>query len=246
MGKKGGSLKTKRAEVPSFWKISKKDKRFVIRTEPGPHPKGYSYPLLVLIRDVLRLAKTNRVATQALNDGKIMVDGKVVRSPRFPVGLMDVIDIPAIGKSFRIVPSRGGLEPVEIPSSEKDLKLCIVTNKSTLRRAKTVCGLHDGRVLSPAAEVEIGLGDSCILKVPGQEFQTSFKLTNGELALLTRGERSGEIVTVEDFKPGTYSRGAIASVRLADGTSSELPSDILMPLGKQAPNLTLSKRSASQ
>lgn len=238
-------MKTKRAEVPAFWKISKKDKRFVVRTEPGPHPKAYSYPLLVVIRDVLRLVKTNKVATQALNDGKIMVDGKVVKSPRYPVGLMDVIEISAIGKSFRIVPSRGGLEPVEIPSSEKDLKLCIVKSKSTLRGAKRVCGLHDGRVIFPAAEVDIGPGDSCIVKVPGQEVQASFKLAKSGLALLTRGERSGEVVTVEDLKPGTFSRGSIASVRLGDGTSSELPTNILMPLGKQIPNITVSKHGAS-
>lgn len=245
MGKKGGSLKTKRAEVPAFWKISKKDKRFVVRTEPGPHPKAFSYPLLVVMRDVLGLAKTNKVATQALNDGKIMVDGKVVKSPGFPVGLMDVIGIPVIGKSFRIVPSRGGLEPVEIPDSEKDLKLCMVTSKSTIRGAKTVLGLHDGRVIFPTTEVDIGPGDACIVKVPGQEFQASFRLAKNGLALLTRGERSGEVVTVEELKAGTFSRGAIASVRLADGTSSELPTDILMPLGKQAPSITLSKHVAS-
>ncbi len=245
MGKKGGSLKTKRAEVPAFWKISKKDKRFVVRTEPGPHPKEYSYPLLVVLRDILRLGGTNKVVTQTLNDGKIYVDGKMVKSPKFPIGLMDVINIPAIGKSFRIVPRRGGLEPVEIPSQEKDFKICLVKNKSTVRGAKIMCGLHDGRVIFPAAEVDITPGDSCIVKVPEQEFQSSFKLSKGGFALLMRGERSGEVVTVEDLKPGTFSRNAIASVKLSDGTSSELPTNILMPLGNQLPNITVSRKTAS-
>jgi small subunit ribosomal protein S4e len=241
LAKKSGSLKTKRPQVPKFWKLSKKDKRFVVRTEPGPHPKGYSYPLLVLIRDILSLTKNNRETVNVLNEGKIRVDGKVIRSPRFPVGLMDVIEILAIDKSFRLVPHEGGLYPSEIGASEKNLKLCVVKNKNTIRGAKVACGLHDGRVIYPEAEVDIRPGDSCLLKVPEQDFQASFRLSKGGLALLIRGERSGEVVTLEDIKPGTFSRGSIATVRFADGTSSELPSSILMPLGKQLPALTVKR-----
>jgi small subunit ribosomal protein S4e len=245
LAKKSGTLKTKRADVPSFWKISKKDKRFVVRTEPGPHPKNYSYPLLVLMRDILSLTKNNRETVNVLNEGKIKIDGKIVHSPRFPVGLMDVIEVPTIEKSFRLVPVEGGLSAVEITSEEKDLKLCIVRSKKTIAGAKVACGLHDGRVIFPEAEVDIRPGDSCLLKLPEQDFQASFRLSKGGLALLIRGERSGEVVTLEDLKPGTFSRGSISTVRFADGTSSELPSSILMPLGKQLPSLTVTKTRAS-
>ena len=243
MARTGGSLKTKRSKVPSFWKISKKDKRLVVRTEPGPHPKSYSYPISVLLRDILALTKNQRETMSVLNEGKIRIDGRIVRSPRFPVGLMDVVDIPSIDKSFRVVPHEGGLIPVEIPASEKDLKLCIVKNKRTLRKGKVACGLHDGRVIFPEAEVDIRPGDSCLLKLPNQEFQASYRQSKGGLALLIRGERSGEIVTLEDSKAGTFSRGAIGTVKFADGSTSELPSAILMPLGKQLPDLTLTRNA---
>jgi small subunit ribosomal protein S4e len=245
LARKSGSLKTKRSDVPRFWKISKKDKRFVVRTEPGPHPKESSYPLLVLMRDILRLAKTNREVMSVLNEGKIRIDGRVVHSPRFPVGLMDVIEIPTIDKSFRLVPDEGGLYPVEISPNEKNLKLCIVKSKKTTDGSKVACGLHDGRVIYPEAEVDIRPGDSCLLKLPKQDFQASFRLSKGGLALIIRGERSGEIVTLEDLKPGTFSRGLIGTVRFPDGTASELPSSILMPLGKQLPTLTVKKTGAS-
>lgn len=240
MAKKSGSLKTKRADVPAFWKISKKDKRYVVRTEPGPHPKSNSYPLLVLLRDVLKVAKTNKVITQVLLDGKITVDGKVVKSPRFPIGLMDVVEIPSISKAFRIVPYRGGLEAVEIDGSEKTLKLCMVKRKSTLRGTKLAYGLHDGRVITPQG-VKLGRGDSCTIKLPGQEFQSSFELEKNSFALLTNGEKSGEVVTIEDLKSGTFSRGAMASVKHSDGTISELSTEILMPLGKEIPQITVSR-----
>ena len=119
MGKKSGSLKAKRSAAPAFWQIARKDKRFVVRTSPGPHSKSYSYPMLVVLRDILKLTNTRREALSVLHDMKIHVDGRPVRSESFPVGLMDVIDLPTVGKSYRIVPSGGRLTPVEIPEEER-------------------------------------------------------------------------------------------------------------------------------
>jgi len=245
MAKKSGSQKAKRSAAPAFWQISRKDKRFVVRTSPGPHPKSYSYPLLVVLRDVLGLAKTRREALSALNEGKVSVDGRVVKSESFPIGMMDVIDFPDVGKSYRMVPRQGRLIPVEIGAKEKDLKICFVKSKKTVRGSKISYGLHDGRVIFPSAEVDIKPGDACIIKVPTQEFQASFRLGKETLALLIRGEKSGEVATVEDLKPGTYSRGSIATIRFADGTSSELPTSVLLPLGKQVPEITLTRIAAS-
>ncbi len=245
MAKKRGSLKPKRAGVPSFWKISKKEKRFVTRTSPGPHPKNYSYPLIVLLRDILGVVKTRREALSVLNSEKILVDGRVVKSESFPIGLMDVIEFAGLDKAYRLVPYQGRLLPVPIAAKERDLKLCLVKSKSTGKGSKIGYGLHDGRTIFPEAEVDIKPGDVCMIKVPKQEFMGSFRLSKGGLALLIRGERSGEVATVEDVKAGTFSRGAIATIRLADGTASELPTSVLMPLGKQQPEVTVSGIEAS-
>lgn len=245
MAKKSGSLKAKRSASPEFWQISRKDKRFVVRTYPGPHPKNYSYPLLVILRDVLGVAKTRREALSILNEGKVHVDGRVVKSESFPIGLMDVVEFPQTGRSLRMVPRFGRLVPVEISSKEKGLKICYVKSKRTIKGSKISYGLHDGRVIFPEAEVDIKPGDGCMIKVPSQEFQANFRLAKESLALLIRGERSGEVASVEDVKAGTYSRGPIATVRFADGTASELPTDVLLPIGKQVPEITLNKIGVS-
>jgi small subunit ribosomal protein S4e len=245
MAKKSGSLKAKRSASPEFWQISRKDKRFVVRTSPGPHSKNYSYPLLVVVRDILGIAKTRREALTVLNEAKVQVDGRVVKAEAFPVGLMDVIDFPNVGRSYRMVPRFGRLVPVEIDSKEKGLKICYVKSKRTVKGSKMSYGLHDGRVIFPEAEVDLKPGDGCLIKVPTQEFQASFRLAKETLALLIRGERSGEVATVEDVKSGTYSRGPIATVRFEDGTTSELPTDVLLPLGKQAPEITLNRIGAA-
>ena len=158
---------------------------------------------------------------------------------------MDVIQLSDVGKSYRMVPSSGRLIPVQIADKEIALKLCLIKSKNTIKGGKIGYGLHDGRVIFPEAEVDIKPGDTCIIKLPSQEFQGNFRLTKGGLALLIRGERSGEVVTVEDVKEGTYSRGAIATIRFEDGTTSELTTTVLLPLGKQIPEITLSKSRAA-
>ena len=39
-----GSKKLKRQMAPQFWGITRKDKRFVITTKPGPHKKNFQFP----------------------------------------------------------------------------------------------------------------------------------------------------------------------------------------------------------
>jgi small subunit ribosomal protein S4e len=243
MARKSGSLRTKRSAAPSFWKIPRKEKRFVPQTEPGPHPKAFSYPVLVLLRDVLGLVRTRKEGLLVLNDGKITVDGRPVKSAGFPVGLMDILEISSAGKLYRIVPDRSGLTPVEASSSERSLKICQVRSKRAISTDKFVYGLHDGRsiILEKNGGTSLKPGDSCIIEVPGQKLQSSFRLAPSELALILKGDRSGEIVTVEGLKEGTFSRAPIASVTLSDGSSSEIPTSILLPLGKELPPLTISK-----
>ena len=48
-----GSKKLKRQMAPTFWGITRKEKRFVVTVKPGPHSKNYSIPNAVFLRDTL-------------------------------------------------------------------------------------------------------------------------------------------------------------------------------------------------
>ena len=134
MGKKGGSKHLKRLPAPTFWPIHKKEFKWVIKPKPGPHMKDRSFPLLLILREILGLAKNRKEAKRILSENHVKIDGVIRKKDTFSIGLMDVLDIPIIKKSYRILPMRRrGLGLHVIDGEEKDFKLCKIMNKTVVK-----------------------------------------------------------------------------------------------------------------
>jgi len=137
----------KRYSVPGFWPVPKKEKVFVVRPSAGPHGKRECIPLQILLREVLGYAHTTREARVILNSGGVLVDKRVRKEPKYPVGLMDVFEIPEINAHFRIVAGRKGLSADKIGKEDTHVKLCRITGKRNIRGGLFQVSLHDGRNL---------------------------------------------------------------------------------------------------
>ena len=238
MGRKGQDKRTKRTLAPRFWTIQRKSYEFTVSTSPGPHSRKISYPLVVLVRDVLKFVKIYREAKNIIRDGKILVDSVVRSDPSYPIGLMDVIDIPELKKTYRILPVKGAtLTTVEIPESEKNLKICGIKNKSTVQGGKTQYNLHDGRsILIDNGEDKPG--DVLLLELPSQKILKTAQLKVGSIALVIRGRRTGQVGYVKEIKLGTFTRQKIAGLDIS-GTVTELPANMILIIGDDKQMLTL-------
>lgn len=198
MGRKGPSKHLKRYPAPWFWPIKRKEYTWTVRPMPGPHPVERCIPLLIVIRDVLGLAKTAREAKIIIKRGYVKVDGVVRKEPKFPVGLMDVITIEKLGQSFRVLPTPKGLRLHPIDGEEAGFKLCRIEDKTTVKGGHIQLNLHDGRNVlirvadptNPAEDVYRTL-DTLKLGLPGQEFLGHFKLEEGAYAIITDGKNMG-------------------------------------------------------
>jgi small subunit ribosomal protein S4e len=231
----GGSREMKRSVAPGFWKIPRKSKRYAFAPTPGPHPKNQSYSLGVLMRDVLGLVKTAREAEASLRERAVLVDGIPRSDSGFPVGLMDVVEIPPIGKVFRLVPRDGCLlVPLEVPETERSLKICKIKSKTTVKGGMVQYGLHDGRSLLTEVEVNLNPGDSCLVEVPSQKIVKSMKMEKNTLVMVVRGGKAGRIGQVKELKPGAFTRPPIATVSFDEGTA-ELPTELLLALDHEKP-----------
>ena len=81
----------KRIAAPGSWQISRKTAWWTVKSRPGPHPKDRSIPLLLIVRDMLKLADNSKEAKRILNEGKILIDGRIRKDHKFPVGIFDIL-----------------------------------------------------------------------------------------------------------------------------------------------------------
>ena len=200
MGRIAGRKTMKRYAAPGYWPIGVKNYKWTIKPDPGPHPIDRSIPLGIVLRDILGLATNMREVKYILNENEVLVDARRIREYKFPVGLMDVISIPKIGKNYRVIPSRNKVLTIkEIPESESALKICKVVNKTFLKGGRQQISLHDGRTL--ISDLNVKLGDSILIKLPAQEVVEHYSLSSGNKAVFIGGKNIGllgEIIDVND------------------------------------------------
>lgn len=237
MGKKGGDTRVKRQLAPKFWDIKRKQSQFVVRVKPGPHPKHKSYPLGMVLRDVLKVTRTMHEAERVLTAGQVKVDGIVKRDPNLAVGLMDLVTLSS-GQLYRMVPKDSVLlAPVAIDESEGSLKLVRVTSKTTIKGKKLQYGFHDGRTL--ISDQKLKVGDSCVIQVPEVQIKSHIPFDKGATALIVSGENAGHVGKIEDLKEGLFSLPTRALVSFED-RSVELPVEMVMVVGTDRPVIKVS------
>jgi len=228
-----GSKKLKRQMAPLFWGITRKDKRFVITVKPGSHPKKYSIPTAVFLRDTLKIVTTLREAKSSIYGGKVSVDGIKRKSLHHSIGLMDVIELENVPDVYRLVPKEGQiLSPLKIDQTEKTKKLSKVTSKTSIKGGKSQLGFHDGR--SMISDTAVNVGDSCLLEIPKQKIIDVIKLDQGCQAIVIRGANAGQIGTVDKIEAGTFSLPRRVLLALGE-RKIEIPTEMVMAVGKDKP-----------
>jgi small subunit ribosomal protein S4e len=177
-----------------------------VKPSSGPHSLENCLPLSLVLRDILRVAKTRKEAKMIISQGKVYVDGKVRRKDDFPVGLMDVISIPDLNKFFRIMPFQKGLFLNPVSKKETSFKLCRVKDKTTVKNGCVQIALHDGsnlliKVADPSyREIVYETFDTLKLSLPEKQVMDHLKTKEGNLAVITGGKnigKQGRIVEIE-------------------------------------------------
>ena len=233
MGTIAGSKKLKRQMAPMFWRINRKEKRFVITVRPGSHPKNNSIPSAVLLRDTLNHVETLREAKSSIYGGKVKVDGIIQKSLHHSIGLMDVVELEGTTDIYRLVPKDGQiLVPIKIDAKEKTKKLVKVKSKTTNKGGKTQLGFHDGRTI--ITDTDVNVNDVCLLQIPEQKILDVIKFAKNSQVIITRGINAGRIGTINEIKLGTFTLPKRISLLIDDNTV-EIPANITMLIGKEKP-----------
>lgn len=193
------TFRLKRRASPRTWTIPRKGTKWVKRPAPGPHAQDQSMPLLLILRDVRKLARSAREARILLRDGKVKVDGKVVKDLSRGLGLMDTISFGApLNEQFRVLMDKlGRLTLISIPDRESAMKLGRVRFKHAVRGGRVEVTLHDGRNILTAADSPWHVGDSVKIELPTQKVVGHIPLAPGHLAYISAGSHVGEVARVD-------------------------------------------------
>lgn len=221
----------KRIATPKAVPITnKKENVWIVKPMPGPHGTKKCISLGVFLRDILKVAGTLKEAKKILHSRKVLVDGVVRVSEKFPVGFMDVVSLADTNKHYRIfIDWKGRLVPVEIESKKTGDKILKVVRKHVAPGGKINLTLHDGRNMF--GDNHIKVGDSLVVKLPKAEMASHLKLESGARCLISEGKHSGKVVTLREI---LKRRGGKRPEALVEGEkgSFETVLEYLVVIGK--------------
>ncbi len=192
-----GKEHLKRVAAPRTWPITRKTSKWVAKPSPGPHSQEHGMPLVIVLRDLLHLADKAKEIKQILHEGKVLVDGKVRKDHRFPVGLFDVISIPDIKANYRVMVGQDNKFKL-VPVTDAGLKLLKIINKTVVKQGKIQLNFHDGTTM--LAGNDYHTKDTLIMKVPEKSIDQHLKYEAGSLAMVIGGKHAGTIGKIKEIR----------------------------------------------
>ncbi len=190
----------KRLATPRSWTNPRKTNVYTTKPRAGPHAIERAVPLATVLRDYLDLAASGREARTAIGAGKIHVDGRVVKDAKFPVGFMDVVSVPILKRTWRVVlDHKARLRFVEVGSKDATWKMCQIDNKTTVKGGATQLNLHDGRNLLVKKD-DYKTGDVLRIELPSQKIIGHFPVGEGAEVFITGGQHAGEIAPIASIE----------------------------------------------
>ncbi|MBW2988978.1 30S ribosomal protein S4e [Candidatus Woesearchaeota archaeon] len=186
----------KRLAIPRSWPIKKRGVTFVTKACPGPHPISMGLPLKLVIRDILGTAKNSKEAKRMLHEKNVLIDGVRRDELKFPVGLMDVIEVKESDERFRALLDKGKISIIPIDKKESAIKPCRITGKTKVG-GKVQLNLYDGKNILTEKD-SYRVGDTVIISLPKHEIKEHIKLEKGCCVYLIGGKHVGDIGKIED------------------------------------------------
>ncbi len=218
MANKGRSRHMAGLAAPKFFAIKRKEHKYVIKPNAGRHTLDRSISLRLALKK-LELAKTASEAWKILKSNNVLVNGKPIQEPKFPVGLNDTIEIKSTGGASRItVDNLAKIAFVEVKKPDYDSQLYRVIGKYKARKGQIMIRLHDGS--STKAENEVKVNDSVIIDSK-KNVKKVLKMDTGAKCLVISGVHVGTNGTIRTIKPGTEKKDASAVIAPNEGEEFE-------------------------
>jgi small subunit ribosomal protein S4e len=228
-----------RLAAPKSWPVKRKLAKWIAKPMPGTHSLNKSIPLVVVIRDLIKLTNTSKEVRSLINSRDIFVNNKLVREIRFAVGLFDIISINKTKINYRIIINKQGkLIPVQISDSESNILPLRVENKTTISTKKTQLNFNNGWNLLVDKD-DYKTNDVILFDTKTRKISNKLRLAKGSAVYLIGGKHAGIVAKfVEVKETGTLRKHRVVKV-ISDKVEIESSLKNIMIVGKDKPVIKL-------
>jgi len=203
---RGPKKHLKRLNAPKHWMLDKLSGVWAPRPSQGPHKLRECLPLIILLRNRLKYALTNKEVTMIVMQRLIKVDGKVRTDKHYPSGFMDVITIDKTDENFRLLyDTKGRFNIHRIPAEEAKYKLARVRRLEIGPKGIPFLVTHDARTIR-YPDPSIKVNDTVKIDLETGKIKEFVKFEVGNLCMVTGGRNLGRIGLVEarERHPGSH------------------------------------------
>ena len=187
----------KSLRTSKIWPIKRKVTKFTTRPSPGTRRIEDAVSLNFVLRDMLDLTKTMRETKKVLQQKTVLVNGVVRTDHRFPVGVLDTIDIQPSKEQYIILFSTSGKLMAKKVKTPLSGRLAQVVNKTMLKGKKVQLNFHDGTNIILDKN---GYNTSDTVMIEKNKITKHVKFEKGATAYLVGGKHKGKTATIVEVK----------------------------------------------
>ncbi len=210
----------KREAVPKNWPVPRKGTTFVVRPNANLE-RGI--PVLIAVRDLLKIAKNRKEVKKAINAKNVLVNGKVPKDEKNSISLGDIVTIVPAKKNYKLsLKENGKFTLEEISEKDSGRKISKVVGKKILRGKKTQLNLNDGRNL--ICDKECKINDSVLIDFKSKKIAKVLPLKEKSSVMVFAGKHAGKVGEIEKLKP----ERKMASVKTEKGKINVLIKQLMV------------------
>lgn len=198
----------KRKTIPTFWPVRRTGTKYMA---VPTHNQRNSMPLIIVARDILEIVKSKKELKKVLNEKKIIINGKIVREPNYPISLFDSVSIPSVNKYYRATLNNKKMELTQIKENEANSRIYKVIGKTQLSGKKVQLNLGNGRNILSSENVKTG--NFIILDNVKNKILKTIALEKDVSVMIVKGKHAGKSGKIKEIvKEGENVIGKIKSV----------------------------------
>lgn len=211
-------------EMPREWPFPRKGKKYIAFAS---HNSKKSLPLLYVLRDLLKFARTMKEVKKICLQGDIKINQVKRIDPLFPVQTRDIVSIEKIKKNYILLIKEGKFFLEEIDSKNSSNKIIKIKNKKILSKDKIQVNLEDGTNILYSEKCYCG--DSAVLDLKNRKIEKILPLKEKAIVEVIKGKhlsKQGKIVSIQQRNEKKF-----YEIKLEEGKNVFLPENTLLVIG---------------